>query len=191
MRTNAPLLAPIFRSDGQARVLTQVLLNQEPQSISEIATHANMPYATVYAEVQRLLEASIFKQKKAGRSSLISANFENSIVEHIQQILIQTAGPKPLLQQALSNIEGIVEAFIYGSFAARSAGHRGEAPNDIDLMVVGNPDPAEVYAACSEIELQISLPINPTIMTETEFNGESGFLQSVRAKPVIHIIGRP
>jgi hypothetical protein len=34
MRTEAPLLAPIFRSDGQARLLSTLLLTADEKSIT-------------------------------------------------------------------------------------------------------------------------------------------------------------
>jgi hypothetical protein len=37
MRTEAPLLAPIFRSDGQARLLSTLLLTGEELSVIDLA----------------------------------------------------------------------------------------------------------------------------------------------------------
>ena len=37
MRTEAPLLAPIFRSDGQARLLAELLLTGGELSLTELA----------------------------------------------------------------------------------------------------------------------------------------------------------
>jgi len=42
--------------------------------------------------------------------------------------------------RALSPVEGIVEAFIYGSWAARWRGEVGPALGGVDLLVVGTPD---------------------------------------------------
>jgi hypothetical protein len=40
MRTEAPPLAPIFRSDGQARLLSTLLLSGEELSVTDLAKRA-------------------------------------------------------------------------------------------------------------------------------------------------------
>ncbi len=42
MRTEAPLLAPIFRSDGQARLLSTLLLTGDELSITDLAKQAGL-----------------------------------------------------------------------------------------------------------------------------------------------------
>ena len=46
MRTEAPLLAPIFRSDGQARLLSTLLLTGDELSMTDLAKRAGLAYPT-------------------------------------------------------------------------------------------------------------------------------------------------
>ncbi len=55
MRTEAPLLAPIFRSDGQARILSELLIGGGQLSVTELAARVGLAYPTVHREVGRLL----------------------------------------------------------------------------------------------------------------------------------------
>ena len=50
-RTAAPLLAPIFRSDGQARLLAALLLKGDELSITDLAERTDLAYPTVHREV--------------------------------------------------------------------------------------------------------------------------------------------
>ena len=59
MRTEAPLLAPIFRSDGQARLLSTLLLTGEELSVTQLAERAGLAYPTAHREVARLVDAGI------------------------------------------------------------------------------------------------------------------------------------
>lgn len=188
MRTAPPILAPIFRSDGQARLLAVALLDGE-LSLSELAQRAGVPYASAHREVARLLDASILTERTIGRTRLIRANEASPLVPPLTEILQITAGPVPLLRRELSTIPGIDVAFIYGSFAARTLDVDGAAPNDIDLMVIGEPDVTAVYDACTRLEDYVHRPVNPTILTATEFATSSGFLDNVRAEPAIPVIG--
>jgi hypothetical protein len=189
MRTQAPVLAPVFRSDGQARLLSEILLGAEELSISDAATRAGVAYPTAHAEVQRLLKAGILHERKAGRTRMISANPRSPLVAPLREILLIATGPAALLSEELRTIRGVQRAFLFGSFAARSVGIDGGDPKDIDLMVVGDPELAEIYDLCDRVEKQVGRPVNPTVLTEQEFAADSGFLRSVRESPTVTLIG--
>lgn len=183
------MLAPIFRSDGQARVLSELLLGDDELSITELAARVGLAYPTVYDEVGRLLGSGVLRERRAGRTRMVSTNPDSPLVPPLRQILLVATGPVVLLSEELGNIDGVKRAFLYGSFAARSRGVAGPPPNDIDVMVIGDPDVVAVYDACSRVERQVGRLVNPTILTEAEYTEESGFLQSVRLNPTVAIIG--
>lgn len=190
MRTQAPLLAPIFRSEGQARLLSVALLDGE-YSLSELAGRADLAYGTAHREVGRLLNAGILSERLVGRTRLIRANDASPLVSPLREILVITTGPVALLREEFERIDGIEAAFLYGSFAARMHGVSGAAPQDIDVMVIGGPRADAVYDACSRVETAVRRPVNPTIMTRAEIEVESGYLQDLRAHPVVPIVGMP
>lgn len=189
MRTEAPLLAPIFRSDGQARLLAELLLTGDEFSLTDLADRIGLAYATVHREAQRLLDAGILRERQVGRSRLMSANSDSPIADPLRQILLVTTGPGVLLTEALRPIERIVSALIYGSFAARMTGVPGPPPQDVDLMVVGYPDIDAVHDACDAVQDQIGRPVNPTILTPAEARKPTAFLTEVAASPTVRLIG--
>ena len=191
MRNEPPLLAPIFRSDGQARLLAAVLLLGEEMSLTELAARADLAYPSAHREVARLIRAGILRERQVGRTRLIASNSESPLVEPLRQILTVITGPVVLLSEDLRIIEGVSQAFIYGSFAARALGVAGPPPNDIDVMVIGTPDPDRIYAACARVERLVGRPVNPTILTREEWEGDSGFLEHVRGGPVLDLVGGP
>ena len=189
MRTQAPLLAPVFRSEGQARLLSVLLLSGGEVSVADLAARAGLAYATTHREVARLLDAGILIERQVGRTRLIGANADSPLVAPLRDILMVATGPVVLLAEEFVHIDGIESAFLYGSFAARMQGVGGPAPNDIDVMVVGSPDPDLVHDACDRVELSVHRPVNATILTRAELEGESGFLSQVRNSPVAPIVG--
>lgn len=189
MRTEAPLLAPIFRSDGQARLLSVLLLGDEELSITDLATRAQLAYPTAHREVARLLDAGILVERQVGRTRLVSPNEQSALVPPLRQILQVVTGPVVMISRELGGIAGIESAFIYGSFAARLRGVDGPVPNDIDLMVVGTPEAELVYQACNRVEAVVQRPVNATILTRAELATDSGFLEHVRASPTVSILG--
>ena len=189
MRTEAPLLAPIFRSDGQARLLAALLLGDDELSVTDLASRVGLAYPTAHREVARLLEAGILVERSIGRTRLIRANPDSPLTSPLREILVVSAGPAALLTQELGRVGGVESAFLYGSFAARLLGVEGAAPNDIDVMVIGTPDAGEVYEICTRVEAAVHRPVNPTILTPGELADQSGFLDSVRSGPIVPLIG--
>lgn len=189
MRTQAPLLAPLFRSEGQARLLSVLIVEEAELSLADLAKRAGLAYATAHREVDRLLEAGILAEQTVGRTRVISANRRSPLYAPLREILMVVTGPVALLQQELGAIDGVEAAFLYGSFAARMRGVPGDPPNDIDVMVVGEPAADAVYDACERVEEQVSRPVNPTILTREELARDSGFHEDVKANPVVPIIG--
>jgi DNA-binding transcriptional ArsR family regulator len=188
MRTAAPLLAPIFRSDGQARLLSTILLGDEV-SLTQLAERAGLAYPTAHREVNRLLDAGILTEHLVGRTRVIGANEASPIVAPLREILLTSTGPVALLAKEFRDINGIEFAFLYGSFAARMRGVTGAAPNDIDVMVIGEPDADAVYDAATRVEAAVHRPVNPTILKRTEAERDSGFLEHVFANPTVPVMG--
>ncbi len=190
MRTAPPLLAPLFRSDGQARLLAELFLSGEDElNLNELATRAGLAYGTVHREVGRLLDAGLLVERRVGQARLVRPNPASPLTQPVRDLLLVSAGPVPLLAAELRDIAGVQAAFLYGSFAARMRGEPGNAPNDIDVMVVGTPDPTAVYDACRRVGDQVSREVNATIMTPDEMAEPSGFLTQVRRSPTVAIIG--
>lgn len=189
VRTEAPLLAPVFRSDGQASLLSALLLADDELSLTELADRAGVAYPTAHREVARLPDAGILVERRVGRTRLVRGNPRSPLVAPLREILTVVGGPVVLLGPELGRIEGVESAFLYGSFAARLLGVEGPNPHDVDVMVLGTPDVDAVYEACTRVEAAVRRPVNPTILTVEEFAGDSGFLETVRSGPVVAVVG--
>lgn len=182
-------MAPIFRSDGQARLLATLLLVGDELSITEAAERADVAYPTAHREVARLVDAGILVERQVGRTRLIRSNPKSPLSAPLREVLMIVSGPVRLLAEEFARTDGIDLAFLYGSFAARLQGVDGPVPRDIDVMVVGVPDVDDVYEACTRVESAVRRPVNPTILNRSEFDGESGFLTTVRSGPIVPIVG--
>jgi DNA-binding transcriptional ArsR family regulator len=183
-------VAPLFRSDGQARLLAELFLSGADElNLNELATRVGLAYGTVHREVRRLLEAGLLSERRVGQARLVRPNPGSPLTQPVRDLLLVSAGPVPLLAAELRGISGVQAAFLYGSFAARMRGEPGNAPNDIDVMVVGTPDPMAVYEACRRVGDQVGREVNATIMTPAEIQEHSGFLAQVRRSATVPIIG--
>jgi hypothetical protein len=129
MKTSAPGLLPLFRSETQLEVLG--LLYAGPArswTISEIARQLDLGLPTVSREVNRLADAGILQVHTVGRTRVVSANWNLSWAEPLAQLLDRTIGPLAKLSDALSEMPEIRSAWVYGSWAERYHGTVGLAP---------------------------------------------------------------
>lgn len=186
MRTEAPALVPIFRSALQARLLLQVLLSDEPITAVGLARILNAPEPTVSREVRRLLDAGLLSGKRVGRATLISPAVDNPATAPLRQLLIVTYGPAQLIEQALVDVEGIKEAYVHGSWAARYRGEPGPTPGDIDVLIVGTPLRSLVDEALEGVESELKREINVTyVSTERWRSADDPFIATVRQRPLV------
>lgn len=193
MRTQPPLIAPLFRTAGQAAILAEVLLGDATVGLGELATRTGLTKSSAYREVSRLTDAGLLLVETVGREWQIRSNPASPLTAPVRQILTVSFGPVPMLSDRLSQIEGVEAAVLFGSFAARSAGVPGAAPRDVDVLVLGNFDARTVYEACREIGAVVSRPVNATIMTRGEWTSalerRSAFAVDLTANPTISLIG--
>jgi len=186
MRTPAPALIPIFRSALQARLLLRVLTDDEPRTITDLARVLDAPEPTVYREVRRLMDADLVTGTRVGRSVVVRPADDNPATVPLRQLLVVTYGPVPFLERALSGVEGIVEAYVYGSWAARWHGEVGPAPGDVDVLVVGTPDRDAVYDALDGIDSTLGREVNVTFVSPERWaTTDDTFLTDIHRRPMV------
>ena len=75
----------------------------------------------------------------------------------------------------MRDVSGITTAYIYGSWAARHEGQPGQRPiGDIDVLILGEPDRDQLYAALSIAEQRLARPVQATIRDSTWLESGSG-----------------
>ena len=162
MRTTAPLLLPLFRSRGQARLLARVFLHPDDRlPLNQLARELGLDPATVQREADRLEEAGILTSERVGTARLIRPNEESPFYQELSGLVQKAFGPVPVLRERLEQLGDVEAAFIYGSWASRYAGERGEPPADIDLLIVGKPDRRELARVCREAGAELRLRGEP------------------------------
>jgi DNA-binding Lrp family transcriptional regulator len=165
----------------------------EPMSIGELAQRTGVAQSTASREVARLAANDVVLIDTVGRTSLVSANWSLPWAPELRSLLAQTVGVLGRVATALESIDGVEEAFIYGSWAARYSGDPGPPPHDIDLLIVGTASLRDVRSALRTIESDVRLDINPVILEPTRWNAyqPEPFVEQVRNRPMVALpLGR-
>ncbi|MDQ1295156.1 MAG: hypothetical protein QG608_3041 [Actinomycetota bacterium] len=190
MRSEAPPLLPIFRSRHQADLLTELFLHPEQAyTATDLAAMLNIPFTTVHRELQRLEQAGLLTGRQIGRARLLQANTRHRASPALTQLLTVTFGPQSVVAEEFGGLESITHVIIYGSWAARYHGVPGTQPADVDVLIVGSPDRAQVYAAAERAEARLGQPVNPTLRSTTRWHrGDDPLVQTIRVSPQVTVV---
>jgi DNA-binding transcriptional ArsR family regulator len=190
MRSDAPRLLPVLRSQHQADLLTMLLLHPTQEfTISDLARRLSVPQSTVSGEVRRLADAGILADRAVGRARLVRANASSRLVGPLTELLTLTYGPHVVIADEFAALEGALEVVIFGSWAARYYGERGLPPNDVDVLVVGTPNRVAMYAAAERAESRLSRPVNPvTCPPEQWARPAEPFIREIKSRPYVTIL---
>jgi hypothetical protein len=187
MRTEAPPLLPLFRSEGQGRLLARVYLAPDrPAPLAGLARELGLDAGGLTREADRLERAGLVRSERIGRQRLLRPNPESPYHDDLLRLLLTAFGPATLIGPALAGVDGIEEAYLYGSWAARYLGRPGPDPADVDVMVVGRPSRRAVARVARDLTEQLKRDVNPTIVSAERWeDAGDGFIRQVRRGPLV------
>ncbi len=190
MKVPAPPLVPILRSDAQGRILACVLADPDKShSLSDLvaATRTSMP--TVLREVRRGEQAGILTTHKVGPLRQVCARVDHPLYNAVRRIIVATYGPPAVVAEEFAGIGGAEAVLLIGSWAARYLGEAGRAPNDVDVLVIGDPDRDLVDDAAQRVEERIGMPVQATVRTHSQWrSGRGSFIREVKSRPLVVVL---
>ncbi|WHP16847.1 winged helix-turn-helix domain-containing protein [Cellulomonas sp. ES6] len=185
-------LLPIFRTPAQGAILAALLLEPGREAnIAELAHVAGVAPPNALREVNLLVQAGVLRDRRVGRSRLVSADPGSPFVEPLAQILRRTHGPVLAVREAFATVPDVDRVLVVGSWAARALGHPGHAPRDLDLVVVGHPPTRLLRRVNAQLEEALGLPVQITVLKPDEWReARTGFVTSVRERPALTAVDR-
>jgi predicted transcriptional regulator len=189
MRPAAPALFPLLRSELQGRLLVRVLLGETEESVAELAAAVGADPGNTAREVMRLEQAGIVATRRIGRAKLVRANTRAPFYRPLLDLVTIVLGPAAVLGEELSELDGIVSAEIFGSWASRHSGQHGRPPADVDLLVVGNPDRDDLHDATQAAARRLNRPVNPVVISPKRWNAsDDGFVRELHSRPRVRVL---
>lgn len=144
---------------------------------------------SIRRELLKFQKDSLFETKRVGNLLYYFLNKSHPLFHEIKSIVSKTTGVEGSLKQALSSIEGVKIAFIYGSFASK----KEKSASDIDLMVIGGFNISNLNEKIALLEKRLKREINPTIYSLQEYKAKkrlkTGFLRDLLKNPKIVLVG--
>ena len=180
----------MLRSQQQGEILALLLGDPDLElSLTEIAERTKAPHPSVHREIQRAEQAGLVTTRKVGNTRLARANTDSPYYAGLSEVLTRAFGVPAVLAEVLGPLQGIAEAYVYGSWAARHQGHDGPRPvGDIDVLILGDPDRDQLYAALSDAEARLGRPVQATIREPGWLkSGTGAFHDTLTSRPVVKI----
>ena len=169
-----------LRSKARQRLLAYYFTNPMARlHLRDLAERLSIDPSNLSKELGRLEREGLFRSEVSGRQKYFQLNREYPLFDEVRGIVAKTIGAIPLIAQAFGKIEGVEEAFLYGSFAR----NQQDAASDIDVLVVGKPPDETLAEVARKLERQLGREINYTVLTRKELNSrrarKDAFLENV------------
>ena len=191
MRSGSSPLLPLLRSRVQGDLLALLYLHpNRDYSLTEAAALIGASVKTVHTEASRLIAAGFVRDSRRGNVRLLRAVTDTPVSRPLTDLLAVTYGPLPVLNDLLADVEGITQAFIYGSWAARYLGEPGPVPGDVDVLVVGTADPDDLDEIGRAAQSRLGRPVDIRRIRPAAWASPGPadpFLASVRERPLVEL----
>ncbi|MGD0631365.1 MAG: nucleotidyltransferase domain-containing protein, partial [Terracidiphilus sp.] len=152
-----------LRSELRRKLLTFFFVNRTARVyVRQLATALEADSTNVSRELARLRQEGLLRSETEGRQLYYSVNRDYPYLKPVFALLQGSVGIQPTLKHALQAVPGIRSAWIFGSIAKNEA----DAASDIDLLIVGKPDQAELAAEVRKAEKTLRREINYTVLTQ-------------------------
>ena len=155
-----------LRSEITRKLLNYFFINpQENLYVNELSRKLDLDKRNLVKKLKELEKDGIMKRQIRGNIKLYSINKSYPLYEEYKKIILKTIGVEDKLRRILTEVEGIKEAYIYGSYAK----NKMDIHSDIDLLIIGDHKISLLQKNLSKLQREIDREINSVSMDELEF----------------------
>jgi predicted nucleotidyltransferase/predicted transcriptional regulator with HTH domain len=177
------LLEILTKSRIRQKIILLFVYNREKEFyLSEVARQVKTSAGTAQRELGKLCSVDLLTFRKRGHLSFFKLNQNFPFLNEIEVIVRKTFGIEHELKTALTKVQGISWAFLFGSYVSGNL----KSDSDIDLFVIGDADEDEIYRAVRKVEEVIGREINYHLAGVAEFVSkakENSFFKEILAGP--------
>ncbi|HEU0013565.1 MAG TPA: nucleotidyltransferase domain-containing protein [Longimicrobium sp.] len=165
-------LGDVLASQAFARLVVNFALHGEaPRHVRGLQRSAGLSMSSLDRELRRMEKHGLIERVAAGGRVQYRAAEASPRWKVLRQLIAGFADPAEVVEEALSGVEGVEAAFVYGSFA------RGDArdDSDVDVLVVGAPEAeARVGHLAAEASILLGRPVEVRAYTRERLARQLG-----------------
>lgn len=169
-----------LRSKTRQRLLSYYFTNPSARRhLRDLSQRLDLDPSNLSKELARLERDGLFRSDVSGRQKYFQLNRDYPLFNEVRSLVGKTIGAPAVIAQSLNRIEGLDEAWLYGSFAR----NQQDAASDVDVLIIGAPREETLAQSVRRLEQQLGREINYTVLTPKEFASrrarKDAFLENV------------
>jgi len=178
-----------LRSKVAIKILDYYFLNMDAKAyINELARILELDPKNTESKLKEFEREGLFKSEFHGKERYFFLVKDNPVLEHYRQIFLKTYGIEKRLKDMISNIKGIKEAYIYGSYAT----NKMDSSSDIDILAIGSHSVLELQRVIVKLQKDINREFNVMNLSLKEFaakkKDKANFINNVFKTKVIRLV---
>src|SRR5271170_5378087 len=122
-----------LRSKARQTLLAYYFTNPTARlHLRDLARRLGIDPSNLSKELGRLEREGLFRSEISGRQKYFQLNRDYSLFDEVRSVVEKTIGATAVIAHSLNRIEGIDEAWLYGSFAR----NQQDAASDVDVLII-------------------------------------------------------
>ncbi len=178
-----------IKSKIEIKILGYFFLNSDAYKyINELAKILNINVANLDKKLKKLEKEGILSSERKGKEKYYFLNKKHPLLKEIKKIYNFKYGLPRILAEKLKDLNGLKEAYIFGSFAKNKI----QAESDIDLLLIGTHSSLDakrlLYKIQDELQREINIiDISPNDLRKRKQNNDE-FIKNIFNNKYIKII---
>ena len=178
-----------LRSKVAIKLLDYYFLNPDAQYyINELARILELDPKNTETKLKEFEKEGLFKSEFRGKQRYFFLAKDNPVLKHYRQIFLKTHGIEKRLKDMISNIKGLKDAYIFGSYAT----NKMDSSSDIDILAIGSHSVLELQRVIAKLQKDTGREFNVTNLSMKEFEAKkknnNPFINSVFKTKTIRLV---
>jgi len=179
----------LLRSKITAEVLRYFFLNPSKRHyINELSGILNVDVGNLFRKLRELEKEGALVSEKRGNQKYYGLNKKYPLLKELKRIYEAKYGIVETFKKELEKIDGIKEAYIFGSYAKGN----WQADSDLDILLIGDHSSLEAKRKILPLTKTINREINIIDITPKEFKKRQqkrdDFVRNVFSGKIIKIL---
>lgn len=178
-----------FKSQITQKLLGYYFINAHKKHyVNELARILNLDLGNLSRKLKQLENEGILASEFSGKQRYYFLNKKYPWLRETKKMFDASFGLKEILAKKLKGLNGLKEAYIFGSYAKGNFGGQ----SDIDLLLIGGHSSMEATKIILPLQNQLGREFNAIDMTQEEYKKrkkeDDPFLANILSGKIIKII---